>query len=422
MLEPRRTTRVLNGRGGSPLDELVRQLWLPAVRTGHARVVVNPRRDPRWTTVERYLAVPSARPRLLVAADRPAVTAAAFVTYKRLRSRRTRWARTGYGALARTGLLGGASALEVQVLSSAARDGTAPDLPLRSIGRELGLPRLRPAIGVLGGNRKVTLQLFDADGEPVGYAKTSWNRTTADLVRAETEALRAVAWRTGRIRVPAAIGAGEWAGRPFVVTAPLPRSVRALSDPAALPGPDTLADLMPVHRTGEVIGTGHALAVRRRLDALPHEAGTEALRGAVERAWAALVRRQAVAGIATRWHGDFVPWNLAREGADQLWCWDWESSESDAVAGLDAVHWNVSIRRDRSAGPMAHLPGALAAAQDHLRAAGTPMASWPDVAALYAVALTERVWTYAAGSDGWSDGSITPGQLVELLDGAVANL
>jgi hypothetical protein len=38
-----------------------------------------------------------------------------------------------------------------------------------------------------------------------------------------------------------------------------------------------------------------------------------------------------------RWHGDWVPWNLARSGRG-LVAWDWEYSEPGAPVGLDEVH------------------------------------------------------------------------------------
>jgi hypothetical protein len=42
------------------------------------------------------------------------------------------------------------------------------------------------------------------------------------------------------------------------------------------------------------------------------------------------------------WHGDFVPWNLARLGK-RLYAWDWESSAASAPLGFDAVHFYFQI-------------------------------------------------------------------------------
>ncbi len=102
-----------------------------------------------------------------------------------------------------------------------------------------------------------------------------------------------------------------------------------------------------------------------------------------------------------------------------LWCWDWESSEPDATAGLDALHWMWSIRREQGA----ELGGALLrasseAAAGHLRGLGTPRESWPAVAALYALTVVERAATLAVGAGGWETLWIQPAQLRDLLTGA----
>ena len=65
--------------------------------------------------------------------------------------------------------------------------------------------------------------------------------------------------------------------------------------------------------------------------------------------------------VTSRWHGDLTWWNRARDDAGQLWVWDWESSEEDAVAGLDALHWAFSARRTTSA----------------VRASSTSVPVWP---------------------------------------------
>lgn len=42
------------------------------------------------------------------------------------------------------------------------------------------------------------------------------------------------------------------------------------------------------------------------------------------------------------WHGDLVPWNLARL-AGRLYAWDWETSTPDAPLGLDALHFHFQV-------------------------------------------------------------------------------
>ena len=45
-----------------------------------------------------------------------------------------------------------------------------------------------------------------------------------------------------------------------------------------------------------------------------------------------------------RWHGDWVPWNLARCSRG-LVAWDWEYSEPAAPVGLDDVHGRYQQHR-----------------------------------------------------------------------------
>ena len=48
-----------------------------------------------------------------------------------------------------------------------------------------------------------------------------------------------------------------------------------------------------------------------------------------------------------RSHGDWVPWNVARDGA-RTWAWDWEHSGEDEAVCLDLVHWHQFVARERS--------------------------------------------------------------------------
>ena len=127
----------------------------------------------------------------------------------------------------------------------------------------------------------------------------------------------------------------------------------------------------------------------------------------------------AVVPVTRRWHGDFAPWNRARDRDGRLWVWDWESSEEDAVAGLDALHWSFSERRPASGrNETVDLPGCLEDARRHLVAAGVPRGSYGLVAATYALTVLERALDLATRAGGWETLWIKPPHLEALLDQA----
>ena len=50
--------------------------------------------------------------------------------------------------------------------------------------------------------------------------------------------------------------------------------------------------------------------------------------------------------VVASWHGDWVPWNMTRDG-DQVLLWDWEHYEDDVLAGFDHLHYLAQTRRMR---------------------------------------------------------------------------
>ena len=78
--------------------------------------------------------------------------------------------------------------------------------------------------------------------------------------------------------------------------------------------------------------------------------GVEAVHGGRERAWA-------------RWHGDWVPWNLARSGRG-LVAWDWEYSEPGAPVGLDELHCIYQVARHRRGGQVQDALGLVRASAE----------------------------------------------------------
>lgn len=399
---------------------LGRQLWAATEDAGLTRLVASrPGRRPDaggWDVVESYWAVPRAESvRLLVPAGPAPATTAALVGYRRLRPTRERWVRQALGLGSRLGLPPGAARVDLQVRRDA-DPSVREDLPLAVVGRALGSERLYAAIGIRPGpNGKPTLQLVDAAGRHRGYAKLGWNAHTDDFVTTETATLRELAGGGPGMRVPGLLASGEAGGHPWVVTEPLPEGVVALRGRDASVTPGELAALTPVVRRDTPAGTRQVQGIVARLSAAA-AAGPDDL-VARTKDLAARVREVALElPVTARWHGDLTPWNCARGDDGQLWCWDWETCEPDVVAGLDALHWAVSVRRERAGGiEGVSLATGLADAEPHLRAAGVGRRSEGVVAGVYALTVAERALGLAARA-GWERSWIAPEQVARIAD------
>lgn len=412
--------RTITGTGSTPLDSLVEQLWSAPVRNGQARVVVDAAPSEGWVDAERYWLLPSpANARLLIPRGDSRITSAALRSYRALRPPKVRWVRNVLGLAAKAGLPPSLHTLSVQRPAGDESAGAGPPLPLEEIASCLQSGPLSAAIGIrLGDNRKPTLQLFDGVGRPAGYAKLAWNETSREYIHTEEAALLAVGAQESATRVPRLLGSGKWDGFPYLITAPLPEKVRAVRGNVGRPTPDEMFALMPVERTGTVSSTSHFQGLVERLTALPDDA-QHALRAAAVATERMVLDRDAVLPITRRWHGDLVPWNTAREPGGQLWCWDWESAEVDAIAGLDALHWAISVRREAGTGTVAgNLLLALEDSESYLLAAGVARSAYGDLAAVYALVVAERAWTLAVHNGGWPSSWISQDELLDVLAAA----
>lgn len=407
------------------LEMLAEQLWLPGVQDD-VRLLTDPApealRDPGWVTREQYEVIGGLRrPRLMLPVGPARVRHAALTQYRGLRPRTANAVRALLGAASSTGVPLARTRLAVQV-----RAGSAAELPLDALARELGSGPLHATFGVrTGANRKATLQLLSSDGTPLGYAKLGWRQTADEYVRCEAAALAAVGGREASMRAPALLASLEQGGRPVVVVAPLPTTVRGVRGDVAAPSARELFALAPVARVERPSSTAHLTALAQRLDDLRGAEHPPAVAALLSGA-TALLRRilddEREIPVQARWHGDLTPWNCAREPGGQLWAWDWESSETDVVAGLDAVHWHFSVLRESGRLASLSLAECLVAARPHLHAAGTPTSAHGLVGAVYLLTVVERAATLARREGGWERVWITPQRLAELTAEAAAAL
>jgi len=399
-----------------PLDSLVEQLWSPLLDTGLVRVGLEPSSDPEWWDAESYWAVPDLRrAKLLVPRGDRAVTTGAIENYRGLRLRRTNAMRATVGAMVR----GRVPVLRHPVTLQVRRDSpaTASRLPLAVLSAALGGRHLHASIGIrTGDNRKATLALVDDLGRPVGHAKFGWDQVSDGYVRTETEVLRHVGGRTGPVRAPGVLAETRYHGHPVLVMEPMPLDVRGSRGRITPPTSQELYFLTPVTRRAAPGDTQHfrGLAARLREQQVDTLASTVATRAAG--LLDALERRTDSVPVTERWHGDLTWWNRARDGAGQLWVWDWESSEEDAVAGLDALHWAFSARRSASAHLRElDLGACMVESGPHLTAAGVRREQWSDVAAVYALVVVERACGLAVHHGDWGQVWISPEELTTLI-------
>ncbi|MCB0986784.1 MAG: hypothetical protein H6519_00080 [Microthrixaceae bacterium] len=288
-------------------------------------------------------------PRFLVPVDHPDATCAALSAYNRLRPLRTRLNRRVVAATATT------PGLSKRVVSMRFTVDRGPGSLVEHLGQTLGVEDLQVAVGV--GNFdavwKPTLQCFTPDGEPVAYVKVGVGPVGAHLVARERPVLEA--WTEHddpRLVVPRLLAVGSWRDHPLVACEPMPLDARRLppGDVSAWP----VRQMDPPLADRPLLDASWWTDRRRDFgddgDIAALMDGVEAVHGGRERAWA-------------RWHGDWVPWNLARSGRG-LVAWDWEYSEPGAPAGLDELHCIYQVARHRRGGQVQDALGLVRASAE----------------------------------------------------------
>jgi hypothetical protein len=308
------------GRPASSLDAVTELLGLrPAPARGAER-----------DGSVRLGVVGSSRPRFLVPLDFPEASPEACLAYLGLRDAKTRITR---GAV---GLAFKARASRAVVRRELIADA-GPGSLLAHLAELLADPEEEPGLAVAVGLGRIdevwkpTLQVFRPDGTPAAFVKIGAGPVAAQLVT--TEAATLEAWSSApdpRLVVPELIAATTWEGVPIAVVAPLPLDVRRL--PAGLPSAWPVRDLDGPVAHGSIADA--PWWVGRRAD-LADDAFADGVLDRIQTRHSIGVRGGPKAWA--RWHGDWVPWNLARCHRG-LVAWDWEYSEHGAPVGLDEVH------------------------------------------------------------------------------------
>ena len=317
----------------------------------------------------------------------------ALTSYNALRSGRRWLARRLLGAGLCTGLAQPLlrDRIDIGIASGASQGELADDFLWGHLRQVFGGGRLVVAFG--GGSgpyRKPVLQVFSTGGTPLGYVKVGWNQWTREAVSREAAALRACAIRPMRVGVPRLLDDSRWRGLDLLVTAPLPQGIRRVGIGAPLPGAELLREIsgLSAAHAGELSASPWWLGIRSRIQTGVTDPVTRsALSVATDRI------ERAHGGVPLEfgtWHGDLVPWNLARLG-DRLYAWDWESSTPDAPLGFDAVHFHFQVAFVARRYPVERAVAlAAAAARPALEALGIPRHVHDLIAALHLIELSVR--------------------------------
>lgn len=308
----------MRGAAEGPLLTRLRQVWPEPVRLSLRRLGSGP-----GTT---YLVLPSVRhPVLLVPADDPG---AATAIRRFDEGQRAGFLQRALAARAQQhGLLRFAPLHRVVV------DG--PDVGLVPMVRE-AVPDAATVVVRLGRprhGRALVLQALAADGRSLAFAKCAFGRRIEDLRREHASLTELGTEPAPGLRAPRVMGFHDAADRAVLILEALAPDRPATED--GIP--------VDVMRSFAATGDGGLVRLRDTMAVVRLDEGIEALADDTARRW---LRRSLdelldeLGGVPVRtgaWHGDWVGWNMARDG-DRVLLWDWEHHETGVPMGLDHVH------------------------------------------------------------------------------------
>lgn len=318
------------------LAEVCQLLWPPPASAG-LRLRRRPLAGPAAAGRELIVLPDARRPKLIVPAGRQA-SAAAIRRYGEPGSLKTRLATKTLGLALSAGF------------GRCLGDRLSLDVPAGSSGIEsyladvLGQPvEISLHLGAARANRKPVLQLLTASGDTIGFAKIGINPLTSALVRAEGNALTALAPLAGELeglRLPRVLGSGSWNGLEVLVLSPLPVWLRRTPLRSGQLGA-VLAELCAVTGTtsGRLAGSEYWQHLVARIEAADDTPERAEL---IKLAEVLADQAEAAAGAARVtfgcWHGDLTAWNIASTPAGLL-VWDWERFTTGVPVGYDALHY-----------------------------------------------------------------------------------
>lgn len=208
-------------------------------------------------------------------------------------------------------------------------------IPREGCGWALGekllpdMPTLATAavyVGTPGPEQKATVQLMDAGGRVLGFAKYADSPRTRLLIANEARMLRAIPENTG----PSLVRFMPFLGGDLLVETPLPGRVQT---PKLRPGRAQMRILDRLVLPDEI----YAASEHPFVEGLRERAGerVEMLEGVVADlkggAWPVAIA-----------HGDLSPWNMRRHRGVCL-AFDWEHGSRGGMAYLEAAHAPIQV-------------------------------------------------------------------------------
>lgn len=389
------------------LELVAEQVW-PSYVSGDYRVLGSESPPTGWFPVERFSVLGRGKRVSLILPCERSVAARGLKAHPGLRSMPRR---AGRIVLA----LGLASRLirVRRTITLYSQGAEIPPTVLSQIGHELQIAPAAVMRVRRSANRKALMQILDVNGRTVGYAKIARDARTAAGIQTETRMLQQLAGGTKAVRTPKVILTGELGGLPYLVTEPLPRTLRGMRPGGPPPSIEEFAELMPVSRWAPPARTRHFRGLETRAQMVTSRGlgpGIDDLLQGVRNIGETLP-------VTSRFHGDFAFWNLGRSSDGRLWCWDFEDATDDALAGMDIVHWHASTRRrSHGAAGLLDFAGILNDAAEALRAVG--IGSVRARAALmhtYIAEIALRTLEVVASS-GWAGAWCTRNELDLLID------
>jgi hypothetical protein len=244
--------------------------------------------------------------------------------------------------------------------------------------------------------KKPVLQLFTPAGAVAGYAKVGWNDVTRRLVVREADALEHVLQQlrtTPVFGVAEVLYRGRWQGRELVIVAALPGLSTRLIDQLPIEATNMVPQLGEPRRC-RLVNSEYWSGQNERL----RRFGTGITRRLAAAAELALEPDEIMVGFC---HGDWVPWNMARDAGGRLVVWDWEWSLSSAPVGLDALQWLFQVALNlKHVGPPGAVDQALAAANQALPRLGVRAEAARPLLALHLIEAILRLEEGRAGGVG----------------------
>jgi hypothetical protein len=281
---------------------------------------------------QEWWVLPSAaRPRLLV----PTTSAAAWtMLHRNDLGARSAAVQTAAAWLLRSGC---AKALPLDRLLVDRETGVEDEL-----ARVLGKPvQIGIRLARTRADRVLVIEAFGGAGESEAFGKLGTTAISDARLAKEAANLRRIeTLHLTSLRVPRLIHQGEWEGHQLVV-------ITALHGPSARG--ETDPPLTAMKQLMTAFGTHHeslgSSAFMTNLLRAVDKVSDSAPRPILDQAWQAL--RTHGADVTTgfgSWHGDWVPWNMSRNGGDVA-LWDWEHFEESVPWGFDVLHFHAQQLR-----------------------------------------------------------------------------